>query len=728
MRIKTQIFYSKIARRIFLLFVSCALLPIIILTGLSFNQVTGGLEDQYKKRLKHMTKSVGMSIYERLVLIETNLKMISSGVDSRHPSFAPADPAQEKNYAQWFKGIIHITPAGERTPLFKVIDDFPELASILPDQEADQKSSGRTIVFTQDMGKAARVLMLLPMEGRNTASGFLGAEVNGPYLWGIGPFNTIPQQTRLCVLDQSNRVLLNSFASNDVVRKFRRKLQAGNSRHFEFETGNTEYLANFWALFMRSGFEAPNWIIILSQDKADVLAPLNHFKTIYPLVILLSVWVVLLLSIFYIRKSLIPLESLKAGTERITQGDFSTPVEVTSKDEFADLSTSFNAMSGQLSRQFKTLKTVAEIDRAILSSLHPDEIVNTMLSRLFDFLHCELVCIGLADQDSANQFQYFIQEKGHERIRLEQTVTMEPGHIQQLLSQEAVLINEGEEPPGYLAVLQEHSAESFGVIPVILKENLAGILVLGYGAETNADKEDDIAHSSQLAVQMAVALANAQLIRELEELSWGAIQALARTVDAKSSWTAGHSERVTIYAMQIANALQLPEDRQEVLHRAGLLHDIGKIGVPVAILDKPGRLNDEEYKEIRNHPSIGGKIMEPIGAYEEIIPIIVQHHENYDGTGYPDGLQKEAITLEARILSVADVFDALISDRPYREGWTRERITSFIQKQSGKKFDPEIVTVFLDLLEQKAITLDPLLYFEDTYTLPDDPNEADIRQ
>lgn len=709
MKIEKKIFYSKIARRIFSLFVICAMLPVIILTMLTFRQVTQGLEEQCKKRLQHMTKSVGITFYERLLLVESTLENIAFGLNDTSPPSSYRGQVQEKHYKQWFKGVICVKPSG-KTNIYKTIKGFPDIS----ENDYCKNSNGKTVLISKEEGGGtARIFMIKTIDAHDLEGGFLAAEIKPDFLWGIGSVNTMPQQTRLCVFDQTQNILFNPFqAPQQILRKLERsELLDKTNRWFEFKESNIEYLASYWSIFIRSNFVAPDWIVVLSQEKSDALEPLYHFKKIFPLVIMLSIWVVLLLSIIHIRKSLIPLENLKAGTECIAQGDFSNRVEVTSTDEFADLTNSFNTMSNQLNRQFNTLTAMAEIDRAILSSLNKDILVDTMLSRMDDFFNCEMISIGLIDVEDGEQLTYFLQDREEGRVRLEEKVKIEPGNVEQLLSREVTVIDNTEEMPDYLVVLQQYSGAALAVIPLVIKEKLDGVLVLGFAEDKTAGREDDIAHARHLAVQMAVALANSHLVEELERLSLGAIQAFGRTVDAKSSWTAGHSERVTAYAMQIAQAIPLSEVRQEILRRAALLHDIGKIGVPIALIDKPASLSHEEYEIMKKHPSVGAKILEPISAFEEIIPIIEQHHEQYDGKGYPKGLEGEAIIPEARILTVADVFDALITERPYRQEWSREKIMNYLQEEAGKMFDPQVVAIFLHLLGQEEIAVNPLAFF-----------------
>jgi HD-GYP domain-containing protein (c-di-GMP phosphodiesterase class II) len=202
---------------------------------------------------------------------------------------------------------------------------------------------------------------------------------------------------------------------------------------------------------------------------------------------------------------------------------------------------------------------------------------------------------------------------------------------------------------------------------------------------------------------VAGALAQSNLIEEHTRLNWRTLKPSARTVDAKSSWTAGHSERVADIALKIGKSLGLDPNSIINLQRAAFLHDIGKIGVPVAILDKPGKLSHEEFSIIKAHPRMGGRILEPIKAYDAIIPMVVEHHERFDGKGYPDGLNGSSISLGARILAVADVFDALKSDRPYRQGMPFEQVIGIIKQEAGQQFDPDIVNAFLRVVEWQGV-------------------------
>lgn len=195
-------------------------------------------------------------------------------------------------------------------------------------------------------------------------------------------------------------------------------------------------------------------------------------------------------------------------------------------------------------------------------------------------------------------------------------------------------------------------------------------------------------------------LENISAHKELKELYQNLVIAFANIVDAKSPWTRGHSERVTEYAISIAKEMGVEGRSVEILRTAGLLHDIGKIGTYDIILDKPDRLTDAEFALVRRHPVKGEEILKPIKGFEDVFPLIRSHHEKFDGTGYPEGLKGDEIPLLARILCVADSYDAMTSDRPYRPALGREYAIEELKRCSGTHFDPKVVDAFLRVLER----------------------------
>lgn len=185
---------------------------------------------------------------------------------------------------------------------------------------------------------------------------------------------------------------------------------------------------------------------------------------------------------------------------------------------------------------------------------------------------------------------------------------------------------------------------------------------------------------------------------QLEQAYLDMVQTLRYTVEAKDSYTRGHSDRVSEYSVLIGEKLGLPAEQIKTLRIGGLFHDIGKIGIPDSILLKPAKLTDEEYSQIKNHPSIGAHILGSAAIFQDIIPIVKHHHERYDGNGYPSKLKGEEIPYLARIAAVADTFDAMTSRRSYRGPIEVEHVKEEIKRCEGTQFDPQIAEVFIEIL------------------------------
>lgn len=182
--------------------------------------------------------------------------------------------------------------------------------------------------------------------------------------------------------------------------------------------------------------------------------------------------------------------------------------------------------------------------------------------------------------------------------------------------------------------------------------------------------------------------------QEKQQLLINTIKSLVQTLEAKDKYTEGHSRRVAENSLQIAQDLGVDYKEQEEIHLAGLLHDIGKIGIKESILHKRGRLTDEEYNHIKTHPLISQRILEPIPQFKGVVSMIRNHHEFYDGSGYPDGLSGKDIPAGARILAICDAFDAMTSDRPYRDALPEDAAYSVLARNAGTQFDPDLVKVF----------------------------------
>ena len=702
MKIDTTFLKSKIGTRIFLLFICCALFPILALSIFSFDQVVKQLNNQSYKRLHQESKAMGMAIIERLSFLEAELKLISSNIKAGSEySIYKAEGFAERCKLR-FKSLSLVIDSADSTFLIGRSDFRAEL---FPEQK-EHLASGKGIVMTwQDQNHHSSIYMIIALDPKILTKGLVYAEINSAYLWGIAEYDTHAEQIDICVLDQSDNVIFSSHPlSSSTSKKLTSEINKSSIGKFEWQDEDLNYLASYWYVFLKYAFFTQKWTVVMSVSKTNALAPMANFKKIFPLVLVLSFFVVLLLSIIQIRRSMVPLKKLREGTRRIALKEFDSRVTINSKDEFEELAGSFNEMATTLGKQFNTLTTVAEIDRAILSSLDTEEIVKKILISAKDLFTCDFVSVTLIDSNAANTGRTYIGDNNTDFLKFAEVTNLTSEDVRKLTANpERLLLNVDKRLPDYLRSFARHGIKSFLVLPIFLKEKLSGMITLGF-QDLSTQSDDDLIQARQLADQVAVALSNSHLIEELNQLNWGTLTALARAVDAKSPWTAGHSERVTKLALQIAQELGFPAEEIEILHRGGLLHDIGKIGVPASILDKPGKLSDEEYQIICEHPRKGARILEPINAYTDVIGLVLHHHERFDGKGYPDHLAGENISLGARILAVADVFDALISDRPYRAGMKLEKVLEIIEDEKGKQFDPRVVQAFLKVIQNERRT------------------------
>jgi len=250
---------------------------------------------------------------------------------------------------------------------------------------------------------------------------------------------------------------------------------------------------------------------------------------------------------------------------------------------------------------------------------------------------------------------------------------------------------------------EKYTSKSFVSVPLKVKNRVIGVLNINNKESKQKFDEKDLRLINILADQSARTIENAELYKHMQETYLGTIQTLARAIDAKDPYTRGHSDRVTRYAVKIAKEMNLSESAVRNIEYSALIHDIGKIGIQEAILTKKGKLTETEYEIVKMHPLIGESIITPVKFLNGIAPLILYHHERFNGKGYLEGLRGESIPLGARIISVADAFDAMTSNRPYRKALTKEEARKELEKESGERFDPQVIKAFLRVLEREEM-------------------------
>ncbi len=511
---------SRVGRRLVFLFGVSAIVPLLGLATLSYFAVSDYLLESSRNELRVGSKSYGMSLLERLQALEAALDEAAPLAEG-----GELPEARRELLARYFEWLGVLEPGSTARTLVGDAAAAPADEHLL---SLGSLSSDATSVTHRPVLLAIR---------RPTADGgfrILAGRPTESYLWwGSVGESTLPASTGV-VVRADGEIVHVTLAERGTEAHGRRALTPAPPVE--------QSVGGHWTLPLSLSFEGEDWEIAWIRSRDDVLRPVRRFTGTFALVLTATLLGVALLALTQIRRFLEPLGELGVGVRRVARQDFSTPVKVSSGDEFEDLAKSFNGMTQQV--------------------------------------------------------------------------------------------------------------------------------------ET--------------------------LIGELRRHQLGTLRSLARTMDERSPWTLGHSGRVADLCRRIAQVMALPDREVRTLYRAGLLHDIGKLRLPTELLEKPAVLTPSEFEQIQEHVEAGVRILAPIPGYGAVTKVVEEHHERLDGTGYPRGLSGDDICLGARVLAVADSFDALSSDRPYRPRFTRAEALQELHNGSGTLYDPEVLAAL-----EVALALDP---------------------
>jgi HD-GYP domain-containing protein (c-di-GMP phosphodiesterase class II) len=233
-----------------------------------------------------------------------------------------------------------------------------------------------------------------------------------------------------------------------------------------------------------------------------------------------------------------------------------------------------------------------------------------------------------------------------------------------------------------------------------------GVIIVLRSASERAFEQRDVLAAESVLAHGAQVLSNADMVRHLQQTALETVCTLVNAIDAKDNYTATHSERAGGYARLLGEALGLPPSQLQALEWAGLLHDVGKIGVPELVLNKPGPFTAHEWEQMHQHPQIGHDVLKPVSQIIQVLEAVLLHHENHDGSGYPRGLRGREIPLEARIIHVVDILDALTTVRPYRQAYSFEGAIRLLELGAGRVTDPDLTSVLIETL-RRHMAADP---------------------
>ena len=347
-------------------------------------------------------------------------------------------------------------------------------------------------------------------------------------------------------------------------------------------------------------------------------------------------------------------------------------------------------------KKLDQLNTLIELTALINSTLDTGEIRKRAIEAATKLAGAEAGSLLVIDRDTGELFfEVALGDKGErlKEIRLKKGEGI-AGWVAE--KGEPLIIQDVQSDPRFFRGADTNSefvTNDMICVPVKTKDKILGVLQT-INKKAGTFNEEDAEILSALANQVAVAIENANLYQELKDAFYGTAQALAETIEKRDPYTGGHTKRVMNYSLAIGRMLGLNRAELENLKLSAILHDIGKIGVRDSVLLKESRLDPAELEAMNMHPKYGSDILSHVKQLKDVIPGMRGHHEKYDGTGYPDGLKGSEIPLTARIIAVADTFDAMTTDRPYRKALSAESAFEELRKYAGRQFDPAAVEAF----------------------------------
>ncbi|MDO8914862.1 MAG: HD domain-containing protein [Coriobacteriia bacterium] len=400
-----------------------------------------------------------------------------------------------------------------------------------------------------------------------------------------------------------------------------------------------------------------------------------------------------------------PLTTLSDSARRVAEGDFTARVEMQGMNEVAELAESFNSMTESLQERTETLTkkvlelaTLYEMSRALGSTLDLDVLLDSVLDSALRIFNVDSGYVML--REKATGGLDLRAWRGMSGVRPDDRAVRSSMSEWVVRQGRPLIFNPPQDENAEEHVDSVTGALAALCVPLVSGEGVIGSISVGSRDRSYRFSSDDVRLLSTIANHVTIAIGNIELFLSLQEAYLATVRSLAAAVDAKDPYTRGHSDRVALYAKAIAERLELSGEQCTALEMAAYLHDIGKIGIREAILLKPGKLDAEEMGQMRHHPLIGANILRPVAFPWPIAPVVRHHHEHYDGQGYPAGLKGEEIPLLARILTVADAYEAMTADRPYRSGRDEEEAIEELHRCEGTHFDPRVVAVFVEALSE----------------------------
>jgi len=495
--LRLSVFTSRVAVRWFSILIASALLPVLIMASLSLYQVESTTTKQITSRLKQDSKLFGLSIYDRLLAIEdkllfytniTNHSQINTYIKNHDQAVISAlAHLQNRTTVSMIYGSILHAPAFSET-------EYKHLR---------EGKSVLSIIKTQDL--IPTILMSRMLNPKREELGIITAQINQTYLWGDP--DLLSHNTSLCIFGFNTSYLhCSQNPSNPIFKQINGEKQY-NPISINRTINDGNYFIGRWLLFLKARYAQSEWTVILVQDKADALSRIQLFSTNYIIIILMTVLVVMLVSIYLIRKNTEPLEALMHGIRRISDNKFDTGVAVESSDEFGEVAAAFNHMSSKIGQQIKRLHTQADIDQLILSRPTVDDIINIAVDGIAQMISCEWVGIAIGHEKKSTSFEINGRRTEDKHARTVSSFTLSSQECQEVTTQNIIIDSETTKDfciP--LHLIPDTSCRCWLILPIMSMDESAALFIIGRNVKTS---DEDIALLEEFSSRIAVAFSNA---------------------------------------------------------------------------------------------------------------------------------------------------------------------------------------------------------------------------
>ncbi len=375
-----------------------------------------------------------------------------------------------------------------------------------------------------------------------------------------------------------------------------------------------------------------------------------------------------------------------------TQLEFRLKELETANRAITSLSKEVKGKNKELEKVVERLKKMNEVGRILTSIVETEEVMKIITRTTADLFNTDRAILHIRNTNKPPLIIQYRRGLGTESI-VDVPLEFQAFYAEIIAQGKPMLLQQG------------NMLSSKVGVPLKMKGEIIGTMILDMQKEGSAFTDEDMEILTTLSNQAIVSMENAWLYESVKRNYFATIQSLVNALEASDLYTKGHSERVKLLALELGRYIGLDFKELEILEHASILHDIGKIGIESFILQKQGKLTSKEYSLIKSHPLIGEEILGPIDTLEGVRQTIIQHHERFDGQGYPYGLRGEELSLKARILSVVDTFDAMMSERPYRKALSLFQVKEELFINSGKQFDPYVVESFIELMNLRGESL-----------------------